>query len=109
MEEVERELRAQIRRAREAGLRPSHLDSHQHVHMLPRVALLVARLASENGVRAVRYPRQRRAAVRGRSGTRGLRRRLELAALTSCRRRLSGVHGGGKVGFRFTGGDATQY
>jgi hopanoid biosynthesis associated protein HpnK len=81
MEEVELELRAQIRRAREAGLRPSHLDSHQHVHMLPRVALLVARLASENGVRAVRYPRQRRAAVRGRSGTRGLRRRLELAAL----------------------------
>jgi chitin disaccharide deacetylase len=57
-EEIDRELRAQIRRARELGARPDHLDGHQHLHLLPGVSAIVARLADEEKL-AVRWPRER--------------------------------------------------
>ena len=60
--EVRRELDAQIRRVRAAGIAVSHLDGHQHVHVLPGVARVVAELAAAHGVAAVRYPAER---VRG--------------------------------------------
>lgn len=43
-DEVEREIAAQIERFQKTGLRLSHLDSHQHVHMFPRVFQIVRRL-----------------------------------------------------------------
>jgi hopanoid biosynthesis associated protein HpnK len=54
--EVRTELDAQIRRVREAGVAVSHLDGHQHVHVFPGVAKIVAELAAAHGIRAVRYP-----------------------------------------------------
>ena len=62
LEEVRRELDTQINRVRAAGIDISHLDGHQHVHVLPGVARIVAELAVAHGVRAVRYPAER---VRG--------------------------------------------
>jgi len=59
-QEIEAEMRAQIEHARQAGLRLSHLDSHQHLHMLPGILPVAAKLASEYGIGAIRYPRQRR-------------------------------------------------
>lgn len=55
-EDLERELDAQIRRVRESGLAVSHLDGHQHVHVLPGVAPIVASLARAHGIDRVRYP-----------------------------------------------------
>ena len=43
--EVEREIAAQIALFQETGLRLSHLDSHQHLHMFPPVFQIVRRLA----------------------------------------------------------------
>src|SRR5262245_7775608 len=43
--EVEREIAAQIALFQETGLRFSHLDSHQHLHMFPPVFQIVRRLA----------------------------------------------------------------
>jgi hopanoid biosynthesis associated protein HpnK len=43
--EVEHEIAAQIALFQETGLRLSHLDSHQHVHMFPPVFQIVRRLA----------------------------------------------------------------
>ncbi len=43
-DEVELEIAAQIARFQETGLQLSHLDSHQHVHMFPRVFQIVRRL-----------------------------------------------------------------
>jgi predicted glycoside hydrolase/deacetylase ChbG (UPF0249 family) len=57
--EVHRELDAQIRRVRAAGIAISHLDGHQHVHVLPGVARVVADLAAVHGVAAVRHPAER--------------------------------------------------
>jgi len=93
---IETELRAQIERVRQAGLDISHLDSHQHLHMLPGVLPIVVRLAAEYGVGALRYPNQRRShTVGGGVGAR-LRRRAEGAALRLlCRsgRRLVAANG----------------
>jgi hopanoid biosynthesis associated protein HpnK len=57
--DVRKELDMQIRRVRDIGIGVSHLDSHQHVHMLPDVAHVVADLASAHGIRAVRHPAER--------------------------------------------------
>jgi chitin disaccharide deacetylase len=59
---VRAELEAQIRRVLDAGIAVSHLDGHQHVHVLPGVAPVVAELAAHFGIRAVRHPAER---VRG--------------------------------------------
>lgn len=56
MPEVERELRAQIELLLEAGLRISHLNGHQHLHVLPRIFDIVLNLAGEYGIRYVRIP-----------------------------------------------------
>lgn len=59
--ELATELRAQMKRVRDAGLRVTHVDSHQHLHALPGVLEVVAKIAAENGVTAVRNPHERRA------------------------------------------------
>jgi len=57
--DVRAELRAQLERLRAAGVRLTHLDSHQHLHHLPGVAAVVVELARECGLRAVRLGRCR--------------------------------------------------
>jgi hopanoid biosynthesis associated protein HpnK len=42
--EIEREIAAQIARFQETGLRLSHLNSHQHLHMFPPVFQIIRRL-----------------------------------------------------------------
>ena len=50
------ELRAQIVKIVDAGLQPTHVDTHKHTHLLPQVLDAVARLSEEFGVRWVRRP-----------------------------------------------------
>jgi predicted glycoside hydrolase/deacetylase ChbG (UPF0249 family) len=52
--ELEEELAAQIETARGRGLAIDHLDSHQHLHLLPRMRDVVLRLAARFRIRAVR-------------------------------------------------------
>jgi hopanoid biosynthesis associated protein HpnK len=54
LDEVEREWEAQIRKARGAGVQPTHLDGHKHVHMLPGLFEIALRLAKRHGIGAVR-------------------------------------------------------
>lgn len=54
--EIEAEVRAQIERICEAGIRPSHIDTHKHTHLLKRVRNVVLRLAEEYGIGWVRSP-----------------------------------------------------
>lgn len=56
LEEIETEWRAQIQRILAAGLQLDHLDSHFHVHVLPRLLRLTVRLASEFGIDFIRLP-----------------------------------------------------
>jgi predicted glycoside hydrolase/deacetylase ChbG (UPF0249 family) len=56
LSDIEAELRAQVARVFHAGIRPTHLDGHKHIHVLPRVSEVVIRLAREFRIPAVRSP-----------------------------------------------------
>jgi len=55
-DEIRRELRAQIERVIALGRQPSHLDGHQHVHLLPSVWRITTELAREYGIKWIRVP-----------------------------------------------------
>jgi len=46
----------QVERVMETGRAPSHLDSHQHVHLLPSVWRVTRELARQYGIRWIRVP-----------------------------------------------------
>ena len=50
------ELRAQVSKIVDAGIRPTHLDTHKHTHLLPPVLDAVARVSQEFGIPWVRRP-----------------------------------------------------
>ncbi len=52
--EIEKELRAQIERILETGLRLTHLDGHKHIQLLPPVLGVTIRLAVEYRIKAIR-------------------------------------------------------
>jgi hopanoid biosynthesis associated protein HpnK len=61
--EIERELRAQIEKVLAAGIGPTHLDSHKHVHALPFLGSMAIKLAREYGIPAVRSVAERQPAL----------------------------------------------
>jgi chitin disaccharide deacetylase len=50
------ELRVQVQRIVDAGLKPSHFDTHKHTHVLPNVLSAVIRLAQDFAVPFIRLP-----------------------------------------------------
>jgi predicted glycoside hydrolase/deacetylase ChbG (UPF0249 family) len=54
IDSIERELRAQIEKVLATGLRVTHLNGHQHLHLLPRIFAVAVRLAREYGIGYVR-------------------------------------------------------
>jgi chitin disaccharide deacetylase len=54
--DVDAELRAQVERILNAGLRPLHLDTHKHTHLHPQVFSHVVRIAQRYGIPFVRLP-----------------------------------------------------
>ena len=54
LNEVEEEWDAQIQKVRDAGIRPTHLDGHKHVHMLPGLFEIALRLAKKHAIEAIR-------------------------------------------------------
>lgn len=80
---VHTELRAQIEKVLETDLRVTHLNSHQHLHMLPRLFQLVQHLSAEYRIRYVRR-------VVDYGGRAALTRRASIAALNFFGRRAHG-------------------
>ena len=83
--EVEREWRRQIEAILELGLQPLHLNTHQHLHALPRLYELAARLARDYSVPWLRLPID--PAVRGFG-----RRALEIRVLNRLARLARAAH-----------------
>lgn len=54
--EIESEARAQIQLLQSRGVHLTHIDTHKHTHMFPRVLRPVLRAARSSGIRAVRNP-----------------------------------------------------
>jgi hopanoid biosynthesis associated protein HpnK len=55
-DDIERETTAQIRKIQNAGVAVSHIDTHKHTHMFPKVLRPLLRAAAACGVRGVRNP-----------------------------------------------------
>jgi chitin disaccharide deacetylase len=54
LHEVEQEWDAQIEKVRDAGIQPTHLDGHKHVHMLPGLFEIALKLAKRHRISAIR-------------------------------------------------------
>lgn len=52
--EVEQEWDAQVEKVCEAGIEPTHVDGHKHVHMLPGLFEIALRVAKRHGIGAIR-------------------------------------------------------
>ncbi|HXX44939.1 MAG TPA: ChbG/HpnK family deacetylase [Candidatus Acidoferrales bacterium] len=57
--DIETELRAQIEKIRQAGIEPTHVDTHKHTHVHPRVMGVVVRVAHDLGISRIRNPVER--------------------------------------------------
>jgi len=53
---VRQELAAQVLRVLEAGIQPTHLDTHKHTHLIRPVLEAVGSLARQFGIRWIRRP-----------------------------------------------------
>lgn len=58
LDEVNDELDAQINTALNSGLQISHIDSHQHVHMLPKILKIVLNFSRKYKIPFVRFPKE---------------------------------------------------
>jgi hopanoid biosynthesis associated protein HpnK len=70
LSDVEREWDAQIEKIRAAGISPTHLDGHKHVHMLPGLFPIALKLAKKHSIPAIRISNEAsplRAALSGKS------------------------------------------
>jgi len=56
VEEIDLEWRAQIERVLSTGIAPTHLNSHQHLHVIPPLFRLIQTLADEFSIPHVRVP-----------------------------------------------------
>jgi hopanoid biosynthesis associated protein HpnK len=55
-DEIAAEAAAQIRKIQSAGLTVSHIDTHKHTHLFPRILRPLLSAAAACGVRAIRNP-----------------------------------------------------
>lgn len=77
--QIEAEACAQISRLQSAGIAVTHVDTHKHTHLFPRVARPLLRAAAACGVGGIRNPFEQAWSARLTRGA--LLRKLEVAAL----------------------------
>jgi predicted glycoside hydrolase/deacetylase ChbG (UPF0249 family) len=86
-QEIEQELRRQIEKLLAADLKLVHANSHQHLHVLPRIFEIVVRLAEEYRIPFVRLPED----PAGELSLRGLEIGVLRRIAGKARRRLGGT------------------
>jgi chitin disaccharide deacetylase len=57
-DEIRRELFAQVAKVVDSGLKITHLDGHQHLHILPGIVPIVADIGRAFGIRCIRVPKE---------------------------------------------------
>ena len=85
LREVETEWNAQIEKVRGFGIRPTHLDGHKHVQMLPGLFEIALRLAKKHNIEAIRVSHEasplRTALSEGTAGGLALKRGVQARGL----------------------------
>jgi len=56
LSDIRRELTAQVQKIVDSGIPITHLDSHQHMHIVPGIINVTIDIAKEFGIKAVRIP-----------------------------------------------------
>jgi len=59
LEEIKKEFTAQIEKILDHGIKISHIDSHQHLHMLPKILDITIELANQYNIKFVRFPKEK--------------------------------------------------
>lgn len=59
-DEIYAELKNQLFRIEDAGIKITNLSGHEHIHMIPRILNIFVRLCKEHNIPAIRYPHQER-------------------------------------------------
>ena len=54
--DIARETQAQIQKLQRTGLDVTHIDTHKHTHLLPRIAATVFHIAGRCGISSIRNP-----------------------------------------------------
>lgn len=54
LEDLEKEIELQILKIKNAGINISHIDGHEHVHIIPSINIIVRRLAKKYNIKRVR-------------------------------------------------------
>ena len=60
LEGVRKELKAQLELLKTSGAKITHMNGHEHIHMLPKILNIFISLAKEFNIPALRYPRRDR-------------------------------------------------
>lgn len=58
LNEVKSELIAQFEKILDYGIKISHIDSHQHLHILPKILDIIIELAHHYDIKFIRFPRE---------------------------------------------------
>lgn len=56
LSDIRRELTAQVQKVADSGIHITHLDSHQHMHIVPGIINITIDIAKEFGIKSVRIP-----------------------------------------------------
>jgi len=99
---VEIEWRAQIERLRQAPVKLTHADSHQHLHAFPLAYRCAVKLCHEYSIPALRQPREAHAEPARLAGSLAILASLTVSQAMSPRTRLR--HNDHFLGFRRAGG-----
>jgi len=57
--EIKKEFKNQITKIKNKGFIITHIDSHEHIHMMPGILKVVIDLAKENNINYIRFPLER--------------------------------------------------
>jgi len=58
LKEIETECELQISKIRCAGIKITHIDSHQHLHMFPGIFKVIVKLAEKHNIKYIRIPNE---------------------------------------------------
>jgi len=93
-DEIYTEFKNQIRKVKKAGFEITHLDSHEHIHVVPGILKIALALAKEEGIKYIRFPLEKAGFFAGLKDLRAMARNILLSFMCGLSKRaldLSGV------------------
>lgn len=86
-DELYHEFKSQITMVKKSGFKITHLDSHEHIHMLPGVLKSAIRVMKEFGIESIRFPLEKLAFVKKLKGPRMWLRNAMLSGMCAVSRK----------------------